>query len=179
MALLRKIPRTRKLYELAATAPRDRIFSDAEVLVEHARDFFKWCDDNPRYKTEVIKHKMEWDTVEIELRRPYTLSGLCMYLGVSQGYLRAVKVDLNERMEGGTITEDQLQILAAIEWIEQIVFTDQIEGAATGQYNANIISRLNGLADNINNSTLADPVLRIVARDAETADNLNLLTSRL
>lgn len=159
--------------------PRDQIFTKAELLVQHAKDFFEWCDLNPRYKTEVVKHKMEWDTIEIELRRPYTLSGMCMYLGVSQGYFRATKSELRERVEEGTIEEYQLQVLAAIEWIEQIVFTDQIEGAATGQYNANIIARLNGLSDTVNNNAAVDPVLRIVARDAETVANLNLLTASL
>lgn len=173
------VQRVTKIWKLAVTMPRDGVFTKAEVLVQHAKDFFEWCDNNPRYKTEVVKHKMEWDTIEIELRRPYTMSGMCMYLGVSQGYFRRTKGDLMEKAEGGTITEGEVQVLAAIEWIEQIVFTDQIEGAATGQYNANLISRLNGLADNVNNAAAIDPVLRIVARDAETVHNLNLLTATL
>jgi hypothetical protein len=152
---------------------------DARVLVLQAQAFFQWCDENPRYRTEIIKHKLSWDTVDIELKRPYTLSGLCMHLGVSQGYLRQTKADLVERLEAGRITEAQLQVLAAIEWVYQIVFTDQIEGAASGQYNANIVARLNGLADNVHTSTMPDPVLRITVRDAETATNLNLLTEGL
>jgi hypothetical protein len=171
--------RVTKIWKLAVTMPRDDIFTQAAVLVQHAKDFFEWCDNNPRYKTEVVKHKMEWDTIEVELRRPYTMSGICMYLGVSQGYFRATKANLLERMEGKDIDEPAYQVLAAIEWIEQIVFTDQIEGAATGQYNANLISRLNGLADNVNNNNPVDPVLRIVSRDAETTNNLNLLVASL
>lgn len=168
-----------KLWQLAATAPIEGVFKDARILITQAQAFFQWCDENPRYRTEIVKHKMMWDTIDIELKRPYTLSGLCMHLGVSQGYLRQTKADLAERYEAGNITEDQLQVLAAIEWIYQIVFTDQIEGAATGQYNANIISRLNGLADTVNTNANPDPVLRITVRDAETADNLNLLTASL
>jgi hypothetical protein len=171
--------KVRKLWELAATSPLEGIFTDAQILVLHAQAFFRWCDENPRYKTEVVKHKLEWETIEIELRRPYTLSGLCMYLGVTQSYLRQTKADLLERIEAGTASHDQLQVLAAIEWIYQIVFTDQIEGAATGQYKESIIMRLNGLTDNINHVGGPDPVLRIVTRDAETTNNLNLLIANL
>lgn len=173
------LSRETKLWKLAVTVPRDEIFSAGAVLVGHARDFFNWCDANPRYKTEIIKHKMEWDTVEVELKRPYTMSGVCMYLGVSQSYFRSTKSDLRERLETGTLSHEGAEVLAAIEWIEQIVFTDQIEGAATGQYNANLMSRLNGLADNVNSTNVPDPILRIVTRDAETTDNLNLLTAGL
>lgn len=176
MGVLRTV---RKLYDHAAILPRENIFSDAHVLVSEARAFFEWCENNPRYKTEIIKHKMEWDTVEIELKRPYTLSGLCMHLGVSQSYFRQTKSDLRERIEAGTIQPYQAHVLAAIEWVEQIIFTDQVEGAACGQYNANIIARLNGLSDTINSAAVADPILRVVTRDTETADNLNLLTSSL
>lgn len=169
-----------KLWQLAATAPiHKHIFMDAEILLAHAQAYFRWCEDNPRYKTEVVRHKMQWETIEIALKRPYTLSGLCMYLGVAQSYLRQTRSDLLEMLEAGRIDEPRVQVLAAIEWINQMVFTDQIEGAATGQYNANIVARLNGLADNVNNANLPDPVLRVVTRDAETTDNLNLLVSNL
>lgn len=159
--------------------PLEGVFTKADILVQHAKDFFEWCDLNPRYKTEIIKHKMEWDTVEIELRRPYTMSGLCMYIGVSQSYFRQYKADLHEKLEAKTISHDDMRVLNVIEWIEQIVYTDQIEGAATGQYNANIIARLNGLSENVNNTNTVDPVLRITTRDAETADNLNSLIASL
>lgn len=159
--------------------PTEGVFTKADVLVQLAKDFFEWCDRTPRYKTEVIKHKMEWDTVEIELQRPYTLSGLCVSIGVSQSYFRQYKTDLREKLEAGTLSHDDARVLSAIEWIEQIVYTDQIEGAATGQYNANIIARLNGMADNINSTAAADPVLRITTRDAETTANLNTLIATL
>lgn len=171
--------KTTKLWQLANTSPIDGIFTEAGVMVIHAQAFFQWCDENPRYKTEIIKHKLSWDTVDVELKRPYTLSGLCMYLGVSQGYFRQRKADLMERFEAGRLTPNEAQVLCAMEWVNQIVFTDQIEGAASGQYNANIIARLNGLSDNINSTTLPDPVLRITVRDQDTANNLNLLTEGL
>jgi hypothetical protein len=171
--------KTKKLWQLAPQAPHQGLFSGAEIFSELARNYFQWCDDNPRYKTEIIKHKMEWDTVEIELKRPYTMSGLCMHLGVSQSYFRQTKADFTERMEAGTLTHDKAHLLAVFEWVEQIVFTDQIEGAATGQYNANIIARLNGLSDNINTIAAVDPILRVTTRDQETATNLNLLIGSL
>lgn len=169
----------RKLWELARLEPVEGLMDDASLLAQLARDYFKWCDENPRYKTEVIKHKMEWDTVEIELKRPYTMSGLCMHIGVAQAYFRAHKAYLAELMEAKTMTGDHARVLGVMEWIEQIVFTDQIEGAATGQYNANLVSRLNGLTDTINSNAVVDPVLRVTTRDAETAHNLNLLTAGL
>lgn len=171
--------RTTKIWKLAATTPRDGVFDKGELLIQYAQEFFEWCDVTPRYRTEVVKHKMEWNTIEIEMRRPYTLSGMCSYLGVTQGYFRAVKHDIKEKVESGTVNEEEIGVLAAIEWIEQIVFTDQIEGAATGEYNANLMSRINGLADNVNNATTMSPTLRIITRDAETAANLNLLTAGL
>lgn len=171
--------KVKRLWQLASTLPRDQVFVKATVLIEAAKEYFEWCDNNPRYQTQIVKHKLQWDTIDVELKRPYTMSGLCMYLGVANSYFRTMKAELAERYEAGRISEDELQVYAAMEWIEQIVFTDQIEGAATGQYSAVIMTRLNGLADNVNNTNMPDPILRIVTRDPETTANLNLLTAAL
>ena len=71
----------------------------------------------------------------IPTERPFTLTGLCLYLDCSEGYFRTFKL---------TCSDD---FLAIITRIEHVIETQQFEGATVGAYNANIIARKLGLAD--------------------------------
>ena len=66
-----------------------------------------------------------------------------------------------------------------MEPIENTVRDQQISGAAVNIFNAAIVARLNGLAENINNNNTGDAVLRVSVRDQETAENLGKLEDLL
>lgn len=126
---------------------RDKLFASPDLLWKAACDYFKWCDNNPWLKTEQLKKPVIIKTekgneavtiVEIPTARPYTLSGLCLYLGCDQSYFRAFKAQ--ERNDA----EDFITIITRI---EEVIYTQKFEGAAVGVFNANIIARDLGLAD--------------------------------
>lgn len=111
---------------------RDKIFASPDALWSAACEYFAWCDTNP-WRIEKTKKKGKSKEVEsTPTQRPYTIAALCMYLGVHSTYLN----DLKDKDYSEVITR-----------IRQIIETNQIEGAMVGAYNANIVSRINGLTD--------------------------------
>ena len=99
------------------------------------QDYFRWCDANPLLETD-FRGK---DATEVSLPhpRPYTLTGLCAWLGVSERFWRDLR---------GSKKEDD-EFSPVITRVEQIIYTNKFEGAAVGFFNANIIARDLGLAD--------------------------------
>jgi len=140
-------PKKNAFWKQRSKHGRDMLFASSELLWKAACDYFKWCDTNPWLKTEQLKKpvitKSEKGTqvqtiVEIPTARPYTLSGLCLYLGCSQSYFREFK---------SNPPEDSEDFLTVITRIEEVIYTQKFEGATVGVFNANIIARDLGLAD--------------------------------
>lgn len=168
-----------QFWKLRTKHGRDKLFSDAATLLEEAYLYFDWCDRHPWEKTELVKYKGDYEEADVPLGRPYTMDGLTYYLGVSGSYFRSAKNNLREKIEKGKATATEVELLEAIEMIEQAIRTQQIEGAAVGVFSTNLVARINGLADNTNVSNNGEAVLRVTVRDQETADNLNELDELL
>lgn len=116
---------------------REKLFTSPEILWEAACEYFTWCKNNPWFRTEYIgKEVIE---VKIPIERPFTLIGLCVFLGVSSSYFRVFK---------STLKEADKEYLTVITRIEEIIYTQQFEGATVGVFKENIISRNLGLKDN-------------------------------
>lgn len=115
---------------------RNMLFASSILLWEAACEYFQWCDENPWYKTDFKGS----DIIEVKIptARPYTLSGLCLFLDCSSSYFRAFK---------STATEDKKDFLTVIEKLEEIIYTQQFEGAIVGTFNSNIIARSLGLSE--------------------------------
>lgn len=138
-------PKGNKFWNLRSKHGRDKLFASPELLWNGACEYFEHMNNNPRMITEQLKRTIVTKpkrgpekiraTVEIPHRRLLSLEGLCFYLKCSTGYLRQFK---------RTASED---FLTVIEDIEIVIRNDQLEGAAIGQYNGNIVSRLLGLVD--------------------------------
>ena len=125
-------PKKNQFWRLRSKNGKERKFPTSEALWEAACDYFEWCDSNP-WRIEKTKKKGRSKEVEsTPTQRPYTIAALCMYLGVHSTYLN----DLKDKDYSEVITR-----------IRQIIETNQIEGAMVGAYNANIVSRINGLTD--------------------------------
>lgn len=122
-----------QFWKLRAKHGRDYLFSKAEDLKEACIEYFEWCDKNPWKKTEFKEGRMR----KIPTARPYTLSGLCIYLGASEAYWRNFR-------KAESLPED---FLSVVEWVEQTIRTQKFEGAVVGAFNSNIIARDLGLAD--------------------------------
>lgn len=80
------------------------------------------------------------DLTGLPTARPFTLTGLCLYLDCDESYFRKFKT---------TCQDDFFTIVTRI---EHVIETQQFEGAAVGAYNANIIARKLGLADKTDHS---------------------------
>lgn len=161
-----------QFWKLRTVHGREAIFTDGALLWAEAILYFDWCDRNPWLKAELVKHQGEAEQYDVPLGRPYSMDGLTVYLGVSGSYFRSAKANLREKDEKGKATEADLSVLEAIERIETTIRTQQIEGAAVGVFNSNLVSRLNGLADNVNNNNTGDAVIRVTVRDEKTATDL-------
>ena len=138
-------------WELCSKHGRDKLFESPELLWEAACEYFKWCVDNPLMKVDfVVVREKDASTgnttsaaksINIPKMRPFTLQGLCIYLGCSSSYFRVFKSQERINKEA---------FVTVIEKIEEIIFNQQFSGAAAGFLKENIISRSLGLKDNFN-----------------------------
>lgn len=134
-------PKENQFWKIRSKHGRDKLFETAELLWEAACEYFNWCDAHPWYRNEPIKSgDMAGSVMKVNIARPYTLTGLCIYLGCNSAYFRQFKASISGKEEGfSTIIEN----------IEQIIYTQKFEGAAVGAFNANIIARDLGLKENM------------------------------
>lgn len=110
---------------------RDKLFSTPEILFEEACKYFDATDKRKWVKKDWVgKDAME---VERENETPYTKSGLFLFLDID-----------NKTWDLYKLREDFIQITTRI---EQIIYTQKIEGAAVGAFNANIVARELGLKE--------------------------------
>lgn len=129
-------PKGNQFWKLRSKHGRDTLFSTPEILWEAACEYFEWCDKKPWKKNEAVKSgDKSGKIIKVPTQRPYSMSGLCLYLGCNQSYFYQFK----ERCG-----EDFSNIITRI---EDIIETQQFEGAVVGAFNANIIARKLGLAD--------------------------------
>lgn len=168
-----------KFWKLRTKHGPAKLFADPVLLWDEACKYFDWCDRHPLYKVELVKYQGIADEAEVPLGRPYTMDGLTVYLGVSPGYFRAAKSNLKTKIEAAKADGTEVELLATIERIELTVRDQQISGAAVNIFNPNLVARINGIADNVNQSTTGEAVIRVTVRDQKTADNLGTLDDLL
>jgi hypothetical protein len=129
-------PKGNQFWRLRSTHGRDKLFVSADLLWEAASEYFNWVDSHPWYKVEAIKSgDKAGDLLKIPTPRPYTISGLLLYVGASESYWRDFK---RARHDGFS---------SVIEEIENAIYTQKFEGAAVGAFNSNIIARDLGLTE--------------------------------
>lgn len=174
-----KFVKGNQLWQLAPRSGRKAIITDAAELWQSAINYFKWCDENPIYKEEPVKHQGVGDTMELSLGRPYSMDGLTIMLGVSGAYFRARKAELGDKLEANTATSAEIDLLDTIHQIESIVRNQRFEGAAVGIFKENLIARIDGYADNVNQHNTGEVRQNIVVRDQKTADDLAKLDKML
>jgi hypothetical protein len=110
---------------------RPRIFESPEILWKRCCEYFEWVDENPIIKTD-FKGK-DAQSVKYELQRPYTWSGLYVFLGVCNLEYYKEKNEFSE----------------ILTHITNVIYTQKLEGAAAGIFNAQIIAKEIGLTDKI------------------------------
>lgn len=168
-----------QFWKLRTKHGRDKLFSDAATLLEEAYLYFDWCDRHPIYTVELVKYKGNYEEADVPHERPYTMADLTRYLGVSGSYFRSAKSNLREKIEKGKAVTTEVELLDAMEMIEQVIQSQQISGAMVGLFNPAIVARLNGLADKRDITTNGAPVVHVSVRDQKTEDDLSELDDLL
>lgn len=129
-------PKGNQFWKLRSEHGRDKLFEIPSLLWEAATQYFNWVDAHPWYKNEAIKSgDSAGKIMRVPIARPYTITGFLLYVGANTDYWRQFK---SASHEGFSPVIDQ---------IENAMYTQKFEGAATGAFNANIIARDLGLAD--------------------------------
>lgn len=136
-------PLGNQFWKLRSKHGRDKLFSDPEALWEAACEYFEWCGLNPWVKNEAVKSgDLAGQLIQIPTERPFTISGLCIYLGVNTKYFNDFADYTQDKDDD--ISKGFSEIITRI---REATYTQKFEGAAVGAFNANIIARDLGLAD--------------------------------
>lgn len=114
----------------------ERMMKDPQALYEACSDYFQWVKDNPLIGEKVGFSKGKTCRANTTHIRAMTITGLCIFLGIVSRTWYLWK-------------SDQKDLLPVMEWAEEIIRTQKLEGAAAGLLNANIISRELGLAEKV------------------------------
>ena len=142
----------------------DAIFSTPEVLESACEEYFKATDDRNDWDGQNWVGKYGEEVV-VKKKVPYSLKGLCVFLGVSSHYFSEFK-----KSETFKSNKDFLEVYTRI---EDIIQTQQIDGSMMGYYNASLTARLNGLVDKTDMTSGGEPLkAQIIVQDKDTADNL-------
>lgn len=131
-------PQGNQFWKLRSKHGRDKLFATPELMWEAACEYFQWCIDNPIISTETTTGTNGSFTKEIPKTRPFTMEGVCHYMDCNTAYFRNFKVQSSE------INKDFNTVITRI---EETIYRQKFEGAAIGNYNANIIARDLGLKD--------------------------------
>jgi hypothetical protein len=125
---------------------RDKLFATPELLWIAATEYFQWCEENPWQKIETTVKPNGIEAKTIPTARPFTLTGLCLYLNASENYWKEFRLACKKN--------NDTDFLAITTRVEEIIYTQKYEGAAVGAFNANIIARDLGLKENISNEII-------------------------
>lgn len=136
-------PKGNKFWQQRSKHGRDKLFATPKLMWEAATEYFDWCDENPWLKYEAIKSgDMCGKLVAIPTPIPYTIEGLCGYLGCNKGYFN----DFENALIGKTddISKDFSVIVTRI---REKIYQQKFTGATVGAFNSSIIARDLGLTD--------------------------------
>lgn len=129
-----------QLWKLATNIGRDKIFGSPQILWEEAVKYFAHVDENPIIQ---IDYKGGFATkVEIPKQRPYTIIGLCVYLGVHSKYFNDFEESVRDK-------EDKVskEFSNVISRIKEICYSQKFDGASAGVFNQSIIAMELGLKE--------------------------------
>lgn len=151
------------------------IFENPAELWEAACDYFKFIDDNPHPQAELVKYKGVATLEEVPKMKPYTLSGLCFFLGCSESYFRKFKHVIRERDAAGKPKDTDTAFMETIEAVEQVIETQQLEGAMVGAFNYNIVRAKLGLVDKQDVTSNGETILNINVQKGKDLKNMEEL----
>jgi len=133
-------PLQNEFWKLRSKHGRDKLFTTPDLLKEACYEYF--IATSQRKWNRIDFRGKDADQVEIPTDTPFTLTGLCIFLGVNTQYFGDFEKGLD--IKSNKVDKD---FSIVIIHIREIIYTQKFEGAAVGAYNANIIARDLGLID--------------------------------
>lgn len=110
-----------------------RVFETPDDLRDAAIEAFNWLHRHPKRRALTFHHKGVVTKTFETCERPFTFNALAMRMGVSY-----------QCLDGYRKRPGFEEVMA---WIDDVIFVQKFEGAATGLLNSNFIARDLGLAD--------------------------------
>lgn len=154
-------PAGNQFWKLRSKHGRNAIFDDHETLWNAACEYFESVDSRKWVKKDWVGK----DAVEVERENetPYTKSGLCLFLDITEWRML-------ENLKNKS--EDFLQTVSRI---ENVIITQKIEGASVGAFTPSIVALELGLRQNVDHTTNGDKLpasIPIVLANGKTYDDL-------
>lgn len=144
---------------------RELTYDSPEKLLAEAINYFKWCDQNPWIKRDVIRSgSRTGEIVEVPVPRPYTLEGLCVHIGIS----------VNTFCE----YEKDEALSPVTSHLREAIRLNLIEGTITGAYNIGVVSRILEYANKQEATDTEHNILIIESASPKTKENLEKLKER-
>lgn len=136
-----------QFWKLRSTHGRERLFETPEILWEACAEYFETCDENPFIKQEaktvnIGNYQSEIAIADMKVMRPYTIQGLCRYLNANTQYFNQFEDSLKDKED-----ERSKGFSLILTRVREIIYEQKFSGAASGFFNAMIISRDLSLKD--------------------------------
>lgn len=126
-------PQGNEFWKLRSKHGREAIFKTPEELLNACYEYF---EHQSKQVWNRIDHKgKEVIEVKIPTSSPFTLTGLCIFLGVNTKYFSDFEKTCSKEFS------------EVITHVREVIYTQKFEGATVGAYNSNIIARDLGLVD--------------------------------
>ena len=147
------------------TLGRRRLIKTAKEFQKKFLEYLEWAEKNPiqakraskreSFDDDKTKRTNQVYMESVSRRRPLSMYGLCLFLGVSRKWFEMTLKNLESKGERTDEEEDLFTILTrAKDFIEM----QQFDGACIGDFNANIITRILGLQDRTDITTNGNPI---------------------
>lgn len=145
-----------EVHELIGRMGPPLVFDNGDDLWEAFIRYIEWRKECPGF-TKAEKKKPEYD-----LTRPLSIRSFCMFIGIVPRTWRGWKHE-----DGDHFREDLFPVIMRVEMIIQDA---QISGAMMGVYKENIVSRINGLVDRIEDTVKVPTGLEHFYADQESGE---------
>lgn len=128
------------LWKLRNKTGAKRFFESPVDMLQEFERYVSWALENPIISAKPVIEEGVATLQDVPLRRPITVGAFCFVIGCNEDYLRNFRGDVRKNPK---LADFGPVIDAIYQYVEEVL----TEGAAVGQFNANLISRKLGLAD--------------------------------
>jgi len=140
-------PAGNQFWRMRAKHGRDRIFTDPDILLKSCYEYFDFQSRQSWVKQEAVKSgEFTGQLISIPTASPFSVKGLCVFLGVHSKYLD--EFENNLKPKENDLDKDFSNIITHV---RDVIFTQKSEGATVGVYNASIVARELGISDKVSN----------------------------